>query len=127
MPRYRLSVQCTPPSTQNPTHGYIIIHHVTTRGRAAGALRLSAPQTSTPTLRADPPTQHWSLIYPDSEKMRDIEDYELIFPHGSYTEALRSDIQESQSTLGGRTFFERLLELLNVKCESRELPRLAIA
>lgn len=55
--------------------------------------------------------------------MRDIDDYESIFPHGSYTEALRSDIQESQSTLGGRTFFERLLDLLNVKCKSHRLHK----
>lgn len=51
--------------------------------------------------------------------MRDIEDYGSLFPYGSYTEGLRADIQENQNALGGRTFFERLLELLNIKCESR--------
>ena len=54
------------------------------------------------------------------DAMLDIENYEEIFPHGSYSEGLRSDIRESQHTLGGRTFFERLLELLNIKCKSRE-------
>ncbi|KAL5387476.1 hypothetical protein PMIN02_008136 [Paraphaeosphaeria minitans] len=47
--------------------------------------------------------------------MFDIEDYDQIFPYGSYAEGLRRDIAECQSTLGGRTFFERLLELLNIK------------
>ena len=49
--------------------------------------------------------------------MRDVEDYEDIFPSG-YPDGLTSAIYENQSMLGGRTFFERLLELLSIKCES---------
>ncbi|KAF1977016.1 hypothetical protein BU23DRAFT_550957 [Bimuria novae-zelandiae CBS 107.79] len=55
--------------------------------------------------------------------MIDIEDYDALFPHGSYTEALRSDIQDSQSTLGGRTFFERLLDLLNIQWRKMYPPQ----
>ncbi|KAJ4291192.1 hypothetical protein N0V90_010390 [Kalmusia sp. IMI 367209] len=55
--------------------------------------------------------------------MFDVEDYEQIFPLGSYSEGLRSDISDNQHTLGGRTFFERLLELLNIKWRKMYPPK----
>ncbi|KAF2241968.1 hypothetical protein BU26DRAFT_162416 [Trematosphaeria pertusa] len=47
--------------------------------------------------------------------MLDIEEYEDVFPEGGYPASLVDSIQESQMQLGGRTFFERLLELLQIK------------
>jgi len=48
--------------------------------------------------------------------MYDVEDFDKIFDNCRYSPALVSAIQENQHVLGGRTFFERLLELLGIKC-----------
>jgi hypothetical protein len=50
--------------------------------------------------------------------MYDIENYDTVFKQGKYSPALVNEIQSAQHTLGGRTFFERLLELLGIKCPS---------
>lgn len=55
--------------------------------------------------------------------MLDIEDYDSIFPDGGYSNAIVGNIHENQNQLGGRTFFERLLELLHIKCRLRSLRK----
>jgi hypothetical protein len=64
-------------------------------------------------------------------KMLDVEDFETVFQIPSddkgddenqnstleYTDGLLQRITENQRDLGGRTFFERLLELLQIKCK----------
>jgi hypothetical protein len=63
--------------------------------------------------------------------MIDIEEFEVVFREPThddniddegkiveYNEGLVQEIRENQHLLGGRTFFERLLELLQIKCES---------
>ncbi|KAF2033325.1 hypothetical protein EK21DRAFT_58995 [Setomelanomma holmii] len=53
--------------------------------------------------------------------MLDIEDFEAVFPHGvTYAPGIVQQIQEFQHALGGRTYFERLLDLLKVKGASNE-------
>jgi|TARA_R110002003_G_scaffold198_5_gene15454 hypothetical protein len=48
--------------------------------------------------------------------MLDIEDFEAVFAHGvTYSTGIVQQIQEYQHALGGKTFFERLLELLKIK------------
>lgn len=49
--------------------------------------------------------------------MLDIEDFESVFPSIGYTNAIVHQIDEHKKMLGGKTFFERLLELLSIKCE----------
>lgn len=61
--------------------------------------------------------------------MLDIEEFEAVFhvpthdddeDEGNsleYTEGLVAEIRDNQHMLGGRTFFERLLELLQIKCK----------
>jgi hypothetical protein len=47
--------------------------------------------------------------------MLDIEDYEAAFPDGvKYSSGMLASIQEFQHALGGKTFFERLLEVLKI-------------
>ncbi|KAF2827387.1 hypothetical protein CC86DRAFT_455059 [Ophiobolus disseminans] len=47
--------------------------------------------------------------------MLDIEDFDAVFRGVTYTQGVVSQIQEFQHALGGRTFFERLLDVLKVK------------
>jgi hypothetical protein len=48
--------------------------------------------------------------------MLDIEDFEAVFPDGvTYTHGVVQQIQEYQHALGGRTFFERLLDVLKIQ------------
>ncbi|KAH7094962.1 nuclear pore complex assembly-domain-containing protein [Paraphoma chrysanthemicola] len=55
--------------------------------------------------------------------MLDIEDFEAAFPHGvTYTPGIVTQIQEYQHALGGKTFFERLLELLKIRGGRRVYP-----
>jgi hypothetical protein len=49
-------------------------------------------------------------------KMLDIEDFDAIFKGHSYSQAKTNDIETNKRSLGGKTFFERLLELLQIKC-----------
>jgi hypothetical protein len=50
--------------------------------------------------------------------MRDIDDFESVFPEDTtYSGSLADQIELNKKQLGGRTFFERLLELLQIKCE----------
>lgn len=52
--------------------------------------------------------------------MRDIDEFESVFPEDTtYSQNLADQIELNKKQLGGRTFFERLLELLQIKCESR--------
>ncbi|KAF2846016.1 hypothetical protein T440DRAFT_511168 [Plenodomus tracheiphilus IPT5] len=46
--------------------------------------------------------------------MLDVEDFAAVFQGLNYTAGLVQEIQEYQHALGGRTFFERLLELLKM-------------
>ncbi|PSN62680.1 hypothetical protein BS50DRAFT_501897 [Corynespora cassiicola Philippines] len=48
--------------------------------------------------------------------MIDVEDFESVFPIG-YPSAVVENIRRNQQMLGGKTFFERLLETLHIKCE----------
>ena len=47
--------------------------------------------------------------------MLDIEDFSAVFRDLNYSDGIVQKIQEYQHALGGRTFFERLLELLQIK------------
>lgn len=47
-------------------------------------------------------------------KMIDIQDFDAVFPTG-YTGELVRQIKNNRKHLGGRTFFERLLDLLNIQ------------
>jgi hypothetical protein len=48
--------------------------------------------------------------------MLDIEDFDAVFADGvTYSDGIVHQIQEYQHALGGRTFFERLLDLLKIK------------
>jgi len=52
--------------------------------------------------------------------MLDIEDFDAVFPGVTYTHGVVSQIQQFQQALGGRTFFERLLDLLKIKSKAIE-------
>jgi hypothetical protein len=47
------------------------------------------------------------------------DEFEETFKDYRYAPALVQDISNNQHVLGGRTFFERLLEVLGIKCASR--------
>lgn len=47
--------------------------------------------------------------------MLDVEDFDAVFQGLNYTDGLVHQIQENQHSLGGQTYFERLLELLKIK------------
>jgi hypothetical protein len=47
--------------------------------------------------------------------MLDVEDFSAVFRGLNYSPGLVSEIQEYRTALGGRTYFERLLELLKIK------------
>jgi hypothetical protein len=47
--------------------------------------------------------------------MLDVEDFDAVFQGLSYTDGIVQQIQEYQLALGGRTFFERLLDVLKIK------------
>lgn len=52
--------------------------------------------------------------------MLDIEVFDTVFPTGAgYNNALVTQIESHKKMLGGKTFFERLLELLQIKCMCR--------
>jgi hypothetical protein len=60
--------------------------------------------------------------------MLDIEDFEAVFPDGvTYTHGVVQQIQEFQHALGGRTFFERLLDLLKIQGRSGEYQHITHA
>lgn len=50
--------------------------------------------------------------------MLDTEDFDAVFPGVTYTSGVVQQIQEFQHALGGRTFFERLLDLLKIKSKA---------
>jgi len=47
--------------------------------------------------------------------MLDVEDFEAVYRDLYYTDGLVQEIQSYRTALGGRTFFERLLILLQIK------------
>lgn len=47
--------------------------------------------------------------------MLDVEDFDAVFQGLNYSSGIVHDIQECQHALGGKTFFERLLDLLKIK------------
>jgi hypothetical protein len=50
--------------------------------------------------------------------MLEIEDFAAVFfSDADYTEAIYTQIEDNKEFLGGKTFFERLLELLQINCE----------
>ena len=55
--------------------------------------------------------------------MLDISDYDAVFKvydkqtHSGYPTGLQNDINDSRYHLGGKLFFDRLLELLQIKGE----------
>lgn len=53
--------------------------------------------------------------------MLDIEDFDAVYRNLHYNDGLVQEIQSYRTALGGRTFFERLLTLLNIKGKSRTL------
>lgn len=50
--------------------------------------------------------------------MLDVEGFDAVFQGLHYSNGLVQQIQEYQHALGGRTFFERLLELLKITGKS---------
>lgn len=51
-------------------------------------------------------------------RMLDIEDFEVVFRGNSYSRELIQDINRNKAKLSNRkSFFERLLELLQIKCK----------
>ncbi|KAF2278391.1 uncharacterized protein EI97DRAFT_492868 [Westerdykella ornata] len=55
--------------------------------------------------------------------MLDADDFASVFPDDiAYDNELIEEIQENKKSLGGRTFFERLLELLQIKSVRRAYP-----
>ena len=61
-----------------------------------------------------PHTTHF-LCPPQLLAMLDVEDFDAVFQGLNYTDGLVHQIQENQHSLGGQTYFERLLELLKIK------------
>ena len=57
--------------------------------------------------------------------MLDIEDFDAVYRNLHYNDGLVQEIQSYRTALGGRTFFERLLTLLNIKGKSRILSGFA--
>jgi hypothetical protein len=53
--------------------------------------------------------------------MLDIEDFNAVYRGLYYNDGLVQEIQSNRTALGGRTFFERLLTLLNIKGKLRSL------
>lgn len=47
--------------------------------------------------------------------MLDVEDFDAVYQGLNYSDGIVQQIQENQHALGGRTFFERLIELLKIK------------
>lgn len=47
--------------------------------------------------------------------MLDIEDFDAVYRGLNYNEGLVQEIQSYRTALGGRTYFERLLVLLQIK------------
>lgn len=47
--------------------------------------------------------------------MLDVEDFEAVFQGIAYSDGIVQQIQEYKQVLGGKTFFERLLDLLKIK------------
>lgn len=47
--------------------------------------------------------------------MLDVEDFEAVYRGLYYNDGLVQEIQSYRTALGGRTFFERLLSLLQIK------------
>lgn len=53
--------------------------------------------------------------------MLDVEDFDAVFRGLYYNEGLVQEIQSYRTALGGRTFFERLLVLLQIKGKPRRI------
>ena len=53
--------------------------------------------------------------------MLDVEDFNAVYHGLYYNDGLVQEIQSYRTALGGRTFFERLLTLLNIKGKSSSL------
>jgi hypothetical protein len=64
--------------------------------------------------------QHTHPASDEFRNMRDIEDFTSVFSDLRYSNERVSRILENKKALGGKTFFERLLELLHIKCVSRQ-------
>lgn len=59
---------------------------------------------------------------PDSSptaEMLDVEDFDAVYRGLNYNEGLVQEIQSYRTALGGRTYFERLLVLLQIKGKAR--------
>ncbi|CBX98024.1 hypothetical protein LEMA_P094330.1 [Plenodomus lingam JN3] len=56
--------------------------------------------------------------------MLDVEDFDTVFQGLNYSNGLVQEIQEYQHALGGRTFFERLLDLLKITGMSHTRKRI---
>ncbi|KAJ4365595.1 hypothetical protein N0V83_008215 [Neocucurbitaria cava] len=54
--------------------------------------------------------------------MLDVEDFDAVFQGLNYSHGIVEQILENQHALGGRTFFERLIELLKIKAERKIYP-----
>lgn len=69
----------------------------------------------------------WSATHPHLNKlhsiktMLDVEDFDAVYHGLHYNDGLVQEIQSYRTALGGRTFFERLLTLLNIKGKSSSL------
>ncbi|KAF1938958.1 hypothetical protein EJ02DRAFT_409417 [Clathrospora elynae] len=55
--------------------------------------------------------------------MLDVEDFDAVFRGLDYSDGLVAEIQEFRTALGGRTFFERLLDLLKIKGRALYPPK----
>ncbi|KAI4698004.1 hypothetical protein J4E85_006230 [Alternaria conjuncta] len=55
--------------------------------------------------------------------MLDIEDFDAVYRNLHYNDGLVQEIQSYRTALGGRTFFERLLTLLNIKGSKMYPPK----
>ena len=47
--------------------------------------------------------------------MLDVEDFDSVFRGTSYNDGLVHDIQSYRTALGGRNYFEKLVDLLQIK------------
>jgi hypothetical protein len=50
--------------------------------------------------------------------MLDVEDFDAVYRGITYTHGLVEEIQSFRTALGGRSYFERLVDLLNIKGRS---------
>jgi hypothetical protein len=80
-------------------------------------------QNTYPSFTRLAPHSNLTVESPSAVAMLDIEDFDAVFADGvTYSDGIVHQIQEYQHALGGRTFFERLLDLLKIKGTSRGPP-----